>query len=66
MKEADQRRLRRRLREGPERDRARKRPSHRAADKRDELAPFHGLCPQADVDTLAYRWVRIVLCITAK
>jgi hypothetical protein len=40
--------------------------SGRAAEKRDELLPPHKHCPQAEDYTLAYRWARALLCITAK
>src|SRR6185436_4140044 len=41
--------------------------NHRgAANERDELAPPHEICPQVEDYTLAYRWARAVLCITAK
>src|SRR5262245_56231879 len=36
-----------------------------AAEKGDELSSPHGVCPQAEHRTLAYRWVSTVLCGTA-
>jgi hypothetical protein len=38
----------------------------RAAEQRDEVAPSHGLPPEAEGRTLPHRCVRTLVCITAK